>query len=349
MTTILLTGTPRTGKTGLVEVTQQLCRRYHEERVDSISMAELVAQAAYDRFRTPPERVCYIEPEMQTTLRYGAISEAGRRLLLSKSNHLIIDTPMTMYTANGLVLDHIFSSRDIDILHGSKAIDVIVTLLEDPNLLAQRLAGTHYPTKVSELLPWMNVEVQSTANARSQISARCQRESLPGPRHLVIPRRHSDETLVKLLDDAAAPVCYLVRPMSHLLPTAADSVETREQKKEARARINHFQERLQEYVIVIAPIELADLVVSEEEKAHTIFRDKQWFVAQSDMVIAYFPGDYVSEGSKEEMRANLRMGKPVVLIHPQADREVFGLRPTLYFRNEEDFFPAALESRQNKK
>lgn len=349
MTTILLTGTPRSGKTSLVEVTQEFCRRYYEKRVLSISMADLVAEAAHDRFYTPPERVCYIEPEMQGTLRYGAISEAGRRLLLSKEEHIIVDTPMTMYVKNGLVLDQIFSSRDIDILHGSKPIDVMVTLLEDPYLLAQRLAGTPYPVDVSNLLDWMVAEVQNTANARDQISAHCRKEDLPAPRHLIIPRHYSDETLAKLLNDSNPTVCYLARPMSHLFPARTDSAEIREQRKEARERIKHFQERLQEYAIVVAPIELADFGVSEEEKAHTVFRDKQWFVANSDLVIAYFPDDYASEGSKEEMRANLRMGKPVVLIHPRADKEVFGIRPTFYFRTEEEFFAAVQESRYDQR
>lgn len=347
MKTILLTGSPGVGKTDLVRRTQELSRRYQERDVLSISMSGLVAEAAWDRFHTPAGRICYIDPEAQATLRYGAISEAARRLLLHSTQDTVIDTPMTMYVAGGSVLNHIFGSRDIEILDGSRPLDYLVTVLEDPHVIAQRLAGLPYPSDIPNILNWMASEVDSTLDAGHQINVRRREKGLSLSQHLVIPRNHSDETLTKLLSDAQPQVCYLVRPITHLRPSPQDHPEIAEQKKQARKRVRAFQDRLQEYAVVIAPMELADLGVTEPEKAHTVFRDKQWFVANAHLVIAYFPGEYVSEGAKEEIRAHLRMGKPVAMIHPRADTEVFGIRPTLCFPDEEEFFSAVQESKRN--
>ena len=306
MTTILLTGIPGTGKTGLVEITQGLAREYREQSVLSISMADLVAKAAHEQNNTPSDRICFIDPELQTALRSGAISEAGRRLALQPGQHAIIDTPMTMYAHGGTVLDHIFTPRGISILDESRPLDYLVTVIEDPHVLAQRMQGLPYPSGISELLQWTVAEVNATSAASKQIG------NTHPTRHLIIPRNHSDETLVKLISNHHPQVCYLVRPISHLRFNAADTPEQRDQKKVHRAQIQRFQERLQEYTIVIAPMELADTGVTAEEQQHTMHRDLRWFVAASDTVIAYFPGNYVGGGVKEKGGATIRPGKPVV-------------------------------------
>lgn len=344
MVSILFTGIPRAGKTDLVQVTQELSRQQYETEVASISLGDIVAEGAKRLWGTTPEGVPLLDWSHQEALRWGAMPRAASQLWeIRDHTHVIVDTPMTMYTQNGIVPEAIFSADDIQQLNKAGGLDYVVTLIEDPNIVARRLANTRYPKSVEALLQWMAMEVSTTKRLyRQELSCESGLR-----RHLVIPRDHSDETLVKLLNDPSPTICYGLHPITSLHVREGDSEAIRQQKRRDNERINTFRDQLQEYIVLISPIVLADIGATHAEREHTVYRDINWFVANSDFTIAFFPGEYESEGVKEEMRATLRTGKPAILIHPSKDDEVFGVKPTLHYRSEEEFFEAIERSREN--
>lgn len=346
MVTILLTGIPSVGKTGLIDVTQSISEKYYEKSVESISLGDIVAEGAAKLWKTAKANVPKLDYEFQKALRWGAIPRAAFELGNIQEEHVIVDTPMTMFVSN--IPDGIFTHEDIAHLHAARSIDYFVTLIDDPNNVKDRLKGTPYPQDVDEVLSWMAMEVVTTANVY-RYEHETSGNAAQLKRHLVIPRKHSDETLVKLLNDPDPPICYFSGPITHLKLLDSDSPKQRAEKIAAKKRMIAFRQRFQEYAVVVVPIEMADSGITNIEREHTVFRDMHWFVANADFTLAYFPGDYRSEGSFEEMRGTLRTGKPVILIHPGKDDQVFGVKPWMHFRSEDEFFEAVATSRSDSK
>lgn len=334
MRTILLTGIPRVGKSSAIEQAVALSKKFYETSVHKISLGEIVADAAYKQWYTPSERVPFVDYQLQQILRqYGIAETKARCLSLPQNDKVIIDTPMTMFTHAGIIPDIIFTQDDISSLHHARSIDAIVTIIDNPEKVVERLQGTMYPASKEEILAWMVMEVKATETITP---------SKTRPRHIIIPRHNAEDTIVKLLHDEQPPICYLAGPITDLKEKEADSNDVKKQKCVDREKKNVFLKRLEEYAIVHSPIELADQGISYEEVVHTVHRDIHWFVRNADMTIAYFPGAYTSTGTMEEIRATLREGKPVILIHPDSKqlKKVFDAQPTYSFTDEEEFFAA---------
>ncbi len=340
MTTILLTGVPKVGKTDLVEITKQLSQEYYEEPVSSISLSELYFQGANRLFNTPRESVHNIDLSHQLALRAYTISEASYLLNQESSGHIIIDAPVSMFQRGG-IHDSIFDADQINKLHrASGGIDYVVTVIDDPLKLVEKLHKP-YPQDPNQILDWIASDVSISRILAS--SCNIQNGQRMPTRHLVVPRGHSDETMVKLLNDSHPTVCYFGFPITHIKINSTDPESVKEEKSGYKRMITDFRERLQEYSVMIVPMEIQDSrVTDEKEAANTVHRDLHWFVRGSDLMLAYFPTDVESKGVFEEMRQANKLGKTVILIHPndRYRREVFGFRPTLHYETDVEFFNA---------
>lgn len=290
-----------------------------------------------------------------------ATEEERERILLNLNQatdvHIIIDTPMTMYLFRGsddknTIPDIIFTQEDISRLHRAKTLDYVVTVIDDAYHVAERFKHSPYPENPSTILDWIAIEVNATRSVMPFKTERKQgrRLQIVPRRHLVVPREHSEETLAKLLNDEQPPIVYLAGPITHLKINDADTPEIRQKKEEARNAMAAFRDKLQEYAVVVTPMEMADGRITDKDIANTVFRDIHWFVENADATIAYFPTALHSTGTMEELRATLRFGKHAILIRPvgagERQGEAFGVRPTLHFGCAEDFFAALHQSRQ---
>jgi len=348
MTNILLTGTPGSGKTQLVESTRDILRDYAEgQSLTTISLGDIVAAEANRLWRTQRSQVHNIDTENQRPIRSYAIAEAGRNLLRGRTSHVIVDTPLTMHTENGSVPHVIFNQDQISQLsEDAGGFDYLVSVIDDPAKIGQRLASTSYPKGVASILDWTSFEVgvSGAFSLKNSFGGRT--------RHLVIPREYSEQILAKLLLDKNPPVLYNGFPITHLTPRAGDSEERRQLKEQGWASVMDFIATAKEYWAGIIPMVIPDQRVGEpKERGHTIFRDKHWFDEYSDGFVAYFPVDVESKGVNEEAQKNKRTGKPSFGIHPNMVKdkiETFNLIHTLGFANQEEFFGAIAASRDSK-
>lgn len=329
MGTILLTGIPRVGKSELIEVTNKLSREFYEKPVHPVSLGKIVGEMANDLWNTPPERLPFLGYELQEALRKAAIFKAINELrIIPKEDHVVIDTPLSMFVqeGSGRIPDAIFTQHDIERLHDARTIDHTISLIEAPHIMADRLRDTPYPTDEKCILDWTSIEAALTKRNSPYTNP---------PRTIIIPRKHSDETLAKLLQDPTGPVCYFAGPITGMNKGAMDAIEA-------------FKSEMQEYSCVITPLVMTDTQVNDPQaKAHTVYRDIHWFVRYADMTIAYYPQDVDSAGTTAEMYATARLGKPVILIRPTKPNKVFSPAITLHFETKEKFFEAIATSRVN--
>ncbi len=364
MVTILLTGIPGVGKTGLVETTQALSSEFYERTVQSISLGSLVAREAHGFWGSPPEGIARVDDTLQSALRGYAISETALQLseLGSSSRHVLIDTPLSLLIRGGFVPVNTFDAVHIAKLHKARGIDYVVTVIDDPNAVAERLRDSPYPTNSDELLKWMAQEVSIAKSVLPSLDGSL--DTSERVRHLIIPRDHSEETLTKLLNDEQPPVCYFAFPISYLHEKDTDPAKIKEQKQKAKQVISEFIDQLQEYCVVKVPIKIADLnATTPTETEATVHRDKSWFVRNADFTLAFFPPNYkevfsddkkikgeeLSTGVSEEVRESIRLGKPTIIIHPNVkqERDVFGIKTPLQYRSADEFFEAVTQSKNN--
>ncbi|MBN1156431.1 hypothetical protein JXA85_02360 [Candidatus Woesearchaeota archaeon] len=343
MTTILLTGTPGMKKIGVMKKTNKISRKKYQKPIKCVSLSELVDTEAKRLWGKQTDIVDLGLP-LQQSLRSYAITEACRRFKGEKNKHMMLSAPMTMYLG-GIIPNIIFRSGDIAKLNKDIGIDVVVTLIDDSVTLAKRLGNGHYNTSPGELLKWMAIEADATsANLPYRLGRGGELTYKP---HLIIPREYSHLNLAKLLNDDCAPVTYCGFPITHLKIRDDDDANMIKMKKQANRRIDEFVKKQHNYSVVIKPLRLSDSQVeSPEEKKHRVYIDKNWFVAKSDLMIAFFPVNCSSKGVFDELKHAKSLGKTTVVIHPNytSGKEVFGFEPTLSYRDEEQFFAAVNNS-----
>lgn len=345
MTNILLTGIPRVGKTDLVEQTRGLSREFYETRVAGFSLGEIVAEEAEHRGYASRDRIVNISPHLQELLRDCAVYKAESMLLRGiidkKNDHNIIDTPLTLML--GSIRSTTFNAdqlRDLDRAVGG--ISFVVNLIDAEEDMAAKYANAGKHMSKEQMLDLIANEVQQSQAL--PISYTTIDGVTTVVRNLVIPRQNSDETLVKLLNhkqkDFPPPIVYVGFPITHVAKNA-----------EIEKAIDDFISEFQEYCVAIVPMKIADLNArTKEQVEHVVNRDLNWFIKGSGIMVAYFPTDVPSTGVPAEMTRTLEIGKPVVLIHPNYEKggEVFGVRPTLGFRDKKEFFEAVMTSKDSR-
>ena len=341
--TILLTGIPGSGKTGLMNIASHIS----SEPFCEVSCSRIFEKQLL-RHNYNPNRVAYISPQISRAYRSLIPHECARQIGEYKEHlrlryggeereptpRAIIETPLTVRRHNGIMM-RTFGVRDFDILSSPPAqlpISRVVSVVDDPKRIVQRnIASGHegYPTGedgVRETLDWISQE--------SDYSLAVAEHATPGMRALIIPREGSQTTLSKILRNPVAPVVYLAYPITYTRGNP-----------EARDAVDRFASELDKYCVVVRPILLADEGTSHHEEQHTIHRDLEWFVPQADFVVAYYPADVVSKGVATEVNHAIELGKHVVRIHPKEDTTVFGKRGVKQFEGPDGFFEAVRKSR----
>jgi hypothetical protein len=359
MTNILLTGIPEVGKSVLADTTQKIAEAQYDEKIEVISLSQLVSEGAQRAFSTSPARVPFISRSQQRPSRQTAIGQAVAQLhKISNENngtHTIVTAPMVMYLEGGIP-NLTFGHQDLQQIHDTQTIDYVVTLIDDPHQIKSRLTGTDYPKNVTEILNWTALEVDVT----EAILPYKRNGSMKRPRFLVIPKNYSDASLAKLLHEGApggdSPlVTYLAGPITRVIDDDEDSKATRTRKHRIRNRMEQFRRQLEDYTIVVNPMVIPERSVAERvgkekyqkstyadiakaEGNHTKYRDINWFVGFSNVIIAHFPDDVHSSGATREIQSSDVIGKQVILIHPKKSTEVFGISSDLYYPHEDALF-----------
>ncbi|MBT3985873.1 hypothetical protein HOD38_04260 [archaeon] len=350
MPKILLTGLPRVGKTSLVEHTHGLV-----DGVENISLGDLISYEM-KRLGHATARLPFVSFDNQELLRAAAVYNAGRQLRDVNYMNVVLDTPMTLYSGSGVPNVVMTSDQMRMLFDDGDGFDYVVTLIDDADTLAGIYADEPYPTDPTQILNWIAFEI----DAAMKIPPAFEDNDHTPIRRLVIPRGHSDTTLAKLLVNPNPVVGYLGFPITDLKPeenynptsphygSRAGWKAREDAKPIVEARIATFRDRLQYYSAVIVPMTLSDSRAADPiEMEHTIHRDIHLFAARSDFMIAYFPDErFGSTGVMQEMGHMKEFGKRVIMIHPnyQEGGKVFGFRPTLGFRSEEEFFAAVANS-----
>ncbi len=340
MAKILLCGIPGVGKTDLVRNTIEQMDELLEKKVGAISLGDLVGEEAGRLWNTLPERRPFISFSHQEVLRSYAVAEASNKLKSSDSEHSIIDTPLTMYLA-GSMPNIIFSQADIARLHEAcGGLNYLVTLIDDVEVISKKLAGTPYPKDTEKLLDWVAYEADS---ARAVAPS--------GVKTLVMPRPHSEQSLAKLLYDPSAPLGYFAFPIRSLKPKEKESPEEIESKREAKARIDKFREKFQEYAVLFVPMIIPDSREnSVAEIRATEHRDLNQFIKNSHFTLAFFPDEeHGSTGILDELKHTKSTGGYTILIHPKKSKSsAFGIEPDIHCCNGEEFFEKVHESKHSK-
>ncbi|NQU99057.1 hypothetical protein HQ533_06380 [Candidatus Woesearchaeota archaeon] len=373
MTTIVVNGLPKIGKTGIAERVQQLYRDNFNSDLGVVSLGDTFSKIAEELYGVSSRKVPSMQYNVKQGLRIAAVERVAKNLLredldrfqravnerksVVKENPLIIETPITVYEEEGGVPDIVRDFKDFQEFNNIRNIDAMVTIIDSPQSLAGRLEGTTYPYDWFTLLDWEGFETETARSHAKSLSTR----------HLVIPRHHAELSLLKLIFDIEhnrdPTIVYNARPITDLKDKPGDSDDFLAKKANARSSINVFAENLEQYSIVVVPIEAVnesniEILKSyerkrfrEKERDHTIRRDIGYFVPNSNLVVAFFPYisnfniekpfKYESTGTEDEMRNSRIIAKPVVLIvGGEQDKKVFGLRPTAHFTRDHYLFKA---------
>ncbi len=348
MVRLFLSGIPGTGKTPLIQRTKKIAKGLGQE-VHSISLGDIVKESAKDA-GVDDARLLFASAVIQDALRSGGAMYkcAGELAELAQQDNVIIECPLTLLS-NRSVPCNTFVLKDFDSFRKFKrGIHRIICLINDPHIIAKTLEASHYATNIENILTWTGFEVNRTRDMANLYS----KESSP----LVIPYEGSDTTLTKILFDSQTidiqrptpiPTIYSAAPISGIKKLEKEG--KKEDAAELRKQIIQFRQRLQEYAVVILPMELADQGVTEPEIAHTVNRDLNWFVRWARFTIAYFPENISSSGVNNELKEALQLGKPTVLIHPKPDSTPFGHRDIPYvFKEPEEFFTAIAAAKDDE-
>lgn len=322
MGNILVTGIPSVGKKELSDIAVQDSMQVYGKPVSFYSQSDVMLDIAKRLWNTAS--LSQLDYSLQQSLRELAITELSHSLKRGNAN-ILVNMPVTVRTHG--VPNVNCSSRHVSALHSARPFDYVVTVIDNPNNVTQRRNGRE---SVDEILDWTAYEVDFS---------RVYADMIRVP-HITIPRQHSERTLTILLNDENPPICYLAGPITSLKEREGDSRKQIKEKKAAKQAMSGFREDLKNYCIVVAPMELADSGTTRREVENTVFRDLHWFVRQAHFTLAYFPGEYPSTGTFEEMRQTSRVGKRSILVHPGQNREVFGFRPNLHYHDAKKFFRA---------
>jgi len=329
MTTILVTGIPGLSKQQLVDDAIKLC---NDGKVFHVSLGDLIAHEAYRLWKTPKERLPFLEHSRQEILRSYAISEAAYRLKCSGTPHKIIDTPLTMFLG-GKTFNVIFGAAQIQQLsEAAGGIDYVVSLIDETEKIQSNLEGTPYPNSPGDILTWIEAEASESDSLFAGAK-----------RNLVLPKKEAKENLAKLITDEQPFICYFGFPITHLKEKPGDNREIQEEKRKHNALIESFIQEMGKYVVNIVPLKLSDSRFDNpKDRDATVFRDLGMFIKNSDAMVAFFPVDCYSTGVFSEMKQCSDEGKPAILIHPNNSngKEVFGVKIFLPYDTAGQFFDA---------
>lgn len=354
MANILLSGIPGSGKSEFLEESKRFIEEFSFKYYN---LSDLVKESAKEHLNSSGKNVSSLDPHYQYLLRADAL---GRLTKLIKKEDLetnkLIMTSLSYYGFHHQIPELTFNTGHFVFLESECChIDYFISLIDDPSLIVERRKEKNHIISVDDVLTWIASDIMFAKNHYRTINSSYLSNSPEQLiKHLVLPKQKSERSLALLFSNKYPSVCYLAGPIRSLELREDDSDKIKEEKAKAKEDMELFREELKKYCVVVSPIELSDKKLasdftSSKEGAHTIYRDLHYFVPQSDLVIAHFPGKYSSSGTLKEMEHASSLGKKVILIHPENDCSSFGFKPSLHFHSTDEFFEAVFNSKDDLK
>ncbi|MFH1770870.1 MAG: hypothetical protein ABH828_04920 [archaeon] len=371
MAHIIVTGIPKIGKSEVIDkvIKYSSTEKILKHNTQSISLGNIFKDIAFDLYSTKPENVPSLDYLLKEAIGKSTVNETKSRLKdVKKEESILVDTPISMIDGERSILSRVRSPDDFILFDDVKSIDAIITLIDAPKIVQNKLKGTIYPTDKERLLFWMNIESELSISYGDSVTGKRKRaieiinnysdkkmdvNGYDSVRNIVMPRRNAEISILKMLYDyniaGRLPVIgYLVGPISNAKINGTEKTDAEIQRKlDNETKIGEFSKEAQKYILAINPIVLADTEFTLVDRAHTIHRDINYFVARSDIIIGYYPEECDSPGTEEELRNATMMAKPTILIHPKTRAEeegrkkmVFDFVPTIRFYHEDEFYAA---------
>jgi adenylate kinase len=186
--------------------------------------------------------------------------------------------------------------------------DVYVNIIDDIHLIKSRLEqDSQWKERLSapEVITWRDEETFLT-----ETFAEFQRKSF-----YLLARSEPPETLGNLIGEPAMKKIYLSYPITAI----------EKQKPELLQEAEQFADELRSKFVVFNPLSIKDLVahgsadhkVTTELRENTVWRDFK-LIAQSDMVVVYYPVEFNSPGVNQEIAYGFGHGKAVYLYYPHS-------------------------------
>ncbi|MBI2041056.1 MAG: hypothetical protein HYT16_03050 [DPANN group archaeon] len=314
MTNILLVGTVGVGKSKIIEETQNICQGL-DQKVHNVSIGDVVKQSAGNA-GIDQDNLMLASLNVQRTLISGGITEkaAIEALKAKDDQHLIIDTPLTLYTRHGVLIQTI---DDLDAFAAiGREIDRVVVLIDDPRVTADNLMASHYTAQINEVLTWTTAEIMRAYDFAKRYT--------PGKPPIVIPRPSSRTAIVKILIDPDPMILYPIRPISAVVKLEqSKSADDTGLAQLARQEINEFDIFVQQCAITTTPIEIMGYAPSDAEKEHTFVRDCI-FVRQAKILAGIYPKRLGSVGGDFEYSIGLLFAKVASMINERPNLHPFG-------------------------
>ncbi len=340
MTTILLTGIVGTGKSDLIKSTEPFLENAGQS-LCSVNVGEIILERCR-KTGIDTTRINEMPGERLQELRTDIGKIAGYDILNSKADHAVIETPLKIFNRGGIYRNCV-PLDSFDDMRGKMPIERVMSVIDDPPAIKRRIESkgcTAYPTDRDSLLSWTTADIERSRDFAKYYTDRD---------IFVFPFDYSESTIAKMLTENDAASAYLAQPISNIRP---------EDKDYAAEMINTFRDKLQEYCVVLNPIEgLKSMNGGEEasdfgnEGSHIMERDKEWLVPSAETIIAYFPVSVYSSGVLSEMEKGKRYGKALIYIRPQsegggkADSSPFGRIADITCNGPDEFFSMIYDSK----
>ncbi|MFT4305022.1 MAG: AAA family ATPase [Candidatus Woesearchaeota archaeon] len=327
MANIILSGIPSVGKSKILEDLRNFSKSID---FNVYSLGDMMTQLTKNTLNLEKNKFVLLDQNIQKAIREGAINQIILNMNQYNSKNNIIESAMTLMDSYG-IQQIVINSEQLRKINESFPIDYFVNIYGSPEKILNQFKNSYFPNSKQDILQWQTIEASTAENLRPN-----------GSKFLVLPADNSSQSIAKLIysieNEINPNVIYYAGPITHLVDNVNDSDCILEKKRKDRESMDDLENLLQKYSIVVSPIKIDDLNSStRNEIEHVKFRDLKWFATQSDVLVAYFPGNYESKGTTAEINYTKNLGKNVILIHPNSDKETFAIQSDLHFRSKDEF------------
>ncbi|NQV08641.1 hypothetical protein HQ529_02175 [Candidatus Woesearchaeota archaeon] len=327
---IIVDSIPGMGKTELLQQVQKYFKQEFNGDVHIISLGDLFEETPREVMYTKKRHIPKIDYLLKQMNRNATIEKAKNHMLQHQNESIIIDTPLTIFAGEQPIPNIVRLPSEFTSIDDIRSIDTIVSVINAPEIVAEKLKHTPYSHKIGELLDWIALDTEiAKSHAMSLTDFNKRKQALysqiikiPQPvleeyvpelysqireflkqdptshyvNHIVMPKQNAVISLLKLLYDykdngKRSVVVYAAGPITSVKVKDGEKGEIVKEKLDEEKRINEFSRKLQEYGLIVNPIVLADTTYDDKGKAHTTHRDLNYFVPYSDLIIAFYPSN----------------------------------------------------------
>lgn len=200
----------------------------------------------------------------------GFLRDIQTNIIKQKPDDIICTLPLSIINQYGVVSDQVSISgfeKILEILAEAHKQDAayFVCLINDPRAILSSLNAEsgqmRYASSIIQLLEWTSMEVMVTEMVANKFT---------DGRWAVLPLEYSDASLAKIICDVGNNrqpyLTYTAHPISEILRLKnSGNEDDRKMAEYYFKKIHQFKMKMQEYSIVISPIELAKFTTNTNE------------------------------------------------------------------------------------